>query len=200
MILSHDPHVDLQIADAAVAQLPAYLAGRSLTRPIYVNVGGAAYRPAISLGFVLDLLHELQLRAPALSADETALLARLHDDLRVARTLHRADYARHLTQELTSLLDTWEAYLDDLAGGEDAGAANHATEARKRTRIALLLAEAAAHDIDVAAHAERTAHADRRMDDILVPGAYVGPAGLANAFPADRFRWLHRSPKPSRSH
>lgn len=196
MILSQNPHIDLQILGAAVARLPALLDRPDLTLPIYVNIGGAAYRPAISIGFVLDLLRELRLREAELSPDEMATLGRSEDDLRAARTLHADAYGRHLAREIKSLVDTWGAYLDDLAAGEAGGPAGHATEARKRSRIIHLTAEAAARHVDVAAAVARLADLDRRMDDQLVPGPYCGPAGLSAAFPRDQYPWLYRVPRP----
>jgi len=195
MIPSHDPRVNLKVLEAAVDQFAAYLRSGSIAHPIVVTVEGHTYRPSISIGFVRELVRELAQRAPDLDADGRARLAALAQELEAVGSTHAADYAGHLQRELKSHLDTWRYFLDDCARASEECAENYQAEVRARTRIAHLLAEAAAHGVDSAGARTRLAELDRVLDRLVEPGPFAGPAGQAERYPEGEYPWLYRRPR-----
>lgn len=188
-----DPAEGLDLLEALIRALPKLIASGDLTRTVLVERDGEVLRPSMTLGMVLEQLDRLERSA---SGPETRDRLEASRQALAATAAERPkDYAVHLERELRSQLDGWRWFLEACERGEDACQDDFAAELQRRSRLALLLAEATRVGTDVDALARRLARMDATFQAQTLPGPYAGPAGDSQHFPASNHPWLYRRPR-----
>lgn len=157
------PSLRLDLLEAMVDALDAFLSSSDLTRVVPVKAEGQMHRPAMSLGLLLDELHALSAPDSGLNAEQGARLERLRRALADARGSRPRDFDAHLSRELSSQLRAWDRFVEDLADDPKAAGAAPASELARRSRIERLMESAGPGD-EVDALRRRLATIDRRFE------------------------------------
>lgn len=176
----------LDIALAMAERLPEYVQTGEVFRPITIDHGDRVHHVTMTLGGLLQRLY-----GPRARGDEDDRLARADLLLDEARQL--PGYGEQLRRELRSNLNLWRAALEDLSEGEGVG--GWATAAGHRTRIALLMEEAEALELDLEAQEDLLASADSRARLLLEGSAFIGGEEEAELYGKDAFWWLWSQPR-----
>jgi len=194
LALPDEPAALAAILTAMADDLQAYLEQDGLYRQLVVQTPGHTYKPVMTLGLMMDARKALEAHKAALSPPERDAVAAAAARIDDIRRTHAAAFGARLLREIASLLDSWSWYLDGCQHGDEECADSYRGENWIRTRLADLMAEAAAERVDVAARAARLAELDVRLRALLVPGAYTGPTGEEAEHPADVHWWLYGRP------
>jgi hypothetical protein len=151
-----------------VAEIDAYLEAGSPYREIAVpQPGGGSRTGTMSVGLMLDMVEALREASGSLGPAERRELDAALAALDAARG--RPAYRRVLLRELHGQMDAWRWFLGECAAGDPGCSEAYPTEARKRSRIHQLLAEADRIGLDVRQERDQTAALDKRLRDILTP-------------------------------
>jgi hypothetical protein len=197
----HEAGDDLIVLEAMVEAMPRFLASSELTRVVLVRLAGRLERPAMSLGRVLELLHELEFRARDGAAESVSTpdlsdrLARLRAQIAAARLMEREGHARHLQREIKSGVEAWQWFLESCQPAGPECRESLEAEVRRRARLVFLASEAQAAKADAFPEAlrRRLEQLDARFEELSDPGPFLGREGEAGAYPEPRFPWLYRA-------
>lgn len=137
-----DSTATLTILEAMIAALGDLLDGSDLTRTVVVEAGGRTYRPAMTLGLVLET--EAALDLAALSAEQRAVLEGLRAARLAQRDFRAAAYQARLRREIRSLEDRQRWAREDRRLQSEVDPQEEAAEAARRERCSLLAIELAA--------------------------------------------------------
>lgn len=137
-----DSTATLTILEAMIAALGDLLDGSDLTRTVVVEAGGRTYRPAMTLGLVLET--EAALDLAALSAEQRAALEGLRAARLAQRDFRAAAYQARLRREIRSLEDRQRWAREDRRLQSEVDPQEEAAEAARRERRSLLAIELAA--------------------------------------------------------
>ena len=186
--------VTLAITQAMADELTDYLMGDTLYHQLVVKTAAGTKQPKMTVGALLENLEDLRwaARQGQLTSQQQKTLKAIEDKIDLARGAFANQWADKLRHELNGLLSSWRWYLQDVARNPEARE-NYASEARKRTRIALVM-QALAGDAEAREQRQELAQLDQDLRETLEPGGYVGPRDQENRYGQSQAWWLHGRP------
>ena len=136
-----DAATTLTILGAMVDRLGELLGSADLTRTVVVEAGGRSFRPAMTLGLILETEHSLAAADSDLDAAGRQALAGLRTRREAHRDFQREAYEARLRREMKSLEDSgrWARQERQATGERDPQEED--AEARRRARFNLLAVE-----------------------------------------------------------
>lgn len=185
---------DLKIAGLIAGDLKEYLLSDQLYRPLS-EVGPMNNPfPLGTLGGLFLRLRRLESCQEHLSASQRQQFAAIRATVHQRLDEWSAQAEDKAVREIGARLQSWAAYLDDLADHPRRYAPEYPTQVEGRMIIGLLLrfAERAANAPQLRARLDAL---DQQLRELAIEGTFVWDELLTAAFPRDPFWWLYISPR-----
>jgi len=187
-----EPGIDLEIAEAFVAELDNYIIKDDLYRTVFVRTGEGEINLQMTGGDLLARLHRLQGEADALLADEQRRLATAqHEADRIIHSL-KTRFHQRLQREMKTRLDSLRYYLDELDDDRQAAGSNFPFEMRNRQRIEEIvkqLGRDATGDL-----LTQLRQIDNRIRQVGKPSDFTWDARVRRVYPQERYWYLYMRP------
>jgi hypothetical protein len=184
---------DLMVAQAMALELPDYLLGDRLFRQVVVKTPAGTQQPKMTLGGLLSRYQLLQHYASDLDAGQQQLLSAVGTAIDEHRRVYRTQWVSFLQKELKSYLDSWRWYIDEcVRRGGCAG--TYAGEVWIRTRLALLIDEAAILALATLTEQGHLRRLDSQLRSVWQEGSFLLEDAQRDLYPADRYWWLYGLP------
>jgi hypothetical protein len=184
---------DLKIVSLMAGDLKAYLLSNRLYWPLSETGPVSHPFPMGTLGGLFLRLRFLEFSEQGISINQqqqlTTVRARVHEKL--SEWVVQAD--EKAVREIGARLQTWAAYLQDLAEHPHNHITEYPTQVEGRVIIALLL-EFVARAAEGQQFSSQLDALDRQLHQQVADAPFVWDASLAAAFPRDPFWWLYVSP------
>lgn len=184
---------DLMVAQAMALELSDYLLGDRLFRQVVVKTPAGTQQPKMTLGGLLSRYQRLQYHANDLDAGQQQQLSVVGAAIDEHRRVYRTQWVNFLQKELKSYLDSWRWYVDECIR-RDGCASTYPGEVWIRTRLALLLDEAAALSLATLTEQGHLRRLDSQLRSVWQEGSFLLDDTERGLYPADRYWWLHGLP------
>jgi hypothetical protein len=184
---------ELMVAGTMASELPDYLLGDRLFRQIVVRTPAGTQQPKMTLGSLLGRYQLLRHFAGDLDAGQQQQLAAVGAAIVENRRIYHAQWVAYIQKELKSYLDSWRWYVDECV--RRAGCAStYPGEVWIRTRLALLLEEAAALKTPILTEQGHLRRLDSQLRSVWQEGLFLLEPAQRDLYPADRYWWLYGLP------
>ncbi len=184
--------IDLAADASAVCAMATRLDPYLYQDELYGYAGSSM--PRLTVGGLLLRLHRLRRLQAQLAPDQVESLRQAQAALEQARKKWLVHYEQKVRRELDARQDALVWYLDDCDDAPDRCRSAYPVEAEKRTMLHHLLETDAAPE---EAHKRQRA-LDGRLRRHFEAGAFIWPAHVQPAYPADTFWWLYGRPAAAR--
>ncbi len=184
---------ELMVARVMAAELPDYLLGDRLFRQIVAKTPSGTQQPKMTLGSLLGRYQLLQHFAGDMDATQHQQLSAIDAAIAENRRIYRAQWIDYIQKELKSYLASWRWYIDECIrrGG---CASTYSGEVWIRTRLALLVEEAAALNVPVLAEQGQLRRLDSQLRSVWQEGPFLLADTPRDLYPQDRYWWLYGLP------
>lgn len=184
---------ELMVAGAMASELPDYLLGDRLFRQIVIRTPAGTQQPKMTLGSLLGRYQLLRHFAGDLDAGQQQQLSAVGAAIADNRRIYHAQWLAYIQKELKSYLDSWRWYVDECVrrGG---CASTYAGEVWIRTRLALLLEEAAALNIPILTEQGHLRRLDSQLRSVWQEGPFLLEPAQRDLYPAEHYWWLYGLP------
>lgn len=185
---------ELLVAQAMAQELPDYLLGDRLFRQIVVRTPSGTQQPKMTLGSLLSRFQLLGHFASSLEAGQQQQLSAVAAAIEDNRRIYRAQWVGFIQKELRSYLDSWRWYVDECVrrGG---CASTYPGEVWIRTRLALLLEEAASLGMTILTEQGHLRRLDSQLRSMWREGSFLLEDAVRALYPMDRYWWLYGLPR-----
>ena len=189
----HPPEVNLDLAEAMVDELEAYLLSNELFWPISRQPApGQPLFPRLTLGGLSLTLDELSAQERALSPSLLARHGRLRFRFEALLTKWASAGEGKAVRELGSRINLWQAYLSELEESSR-WAEEYAHEVRQRV-MATRLAGVARLQPGALPHLQGLQDLDARLRRIFRRGKFVWDERLRAVYSEEDYWFLYGSP------
>ncbi len=182
---------DVRVLSTMVAEMEQYLNSDVLFW--HLSQGGM---PALTLGGYLMRQQRLLALYDSLSEEQQAEVDKAVAQFNRALEERTVRFEEKAHRELDARLRQWEEYLKDLEQGRAQAKSSYGTAVEARAMIAALTdyLQLAPYQLDDRVLA-RTALLDKRLRSRWVPGDFVWPEELQDAYPQSEYWWLYGAPR-----
>ncbi len=182
---------DLQVVEAAAADLKAHLLGGTIYWTLNSQPTTTHLLPKGTLGGLLLRLHRLNALRDALDGGQEDRLYRAAQAVEENLAAWRTQAEEKAIREAKARLRAWVVYLEECEADPARYHGEYPTQVEGRTVLELLLGFATDAIEDVRAPVE---DADRLLRKISAPADFVWAPEMQAAFPPEPFWWLYVRP------
>ncbi len=184
---------DLAVAEAMVIELENYLFSDRLFYQLVVRTPFGDRQPKLTIGGLLERLHQLQWGREELDPAQCDGLEELHEAYADVKRRWSDLFEQKVRREIHSLLDSWRWFMQDCEDRHGRCQTEYASEVWIRTRIAWLMDELPGADLGE--EQGRLARLDAQLNRVFRAGSFVWDPALEPFFPRSDYWWLYGRPE-----
>lgn len=191
-LMGEDPIVDLELAEAMVAELEDYIIKDELYRTMIVHTSQGDENIRMTGGDLLARLHRLQGERDVLTAAQVSRLDAVQKAAEATIYSLRSRFHQRLHREMKARLDSLRWFLDDCSADRQRCRTEFPFEMRNRQRIEEILKELG-NDVpsDLATLLRQV---DKRIKEVASVQGFSWDERLKKVYPQETYWYLYMRP------
>lgn len=191
-LMGEDPIVDLELAEAMVAELEDYIVQDELYRTLIVHTSHGDENVRMTGGDLLARLHRLQGERDVLTPAQVSRLDAVQKAAETTIYSLRSRFHQRLQREMKARLDSLRWFLDDCSADRQRCRTEFPFEMRNRQRIEEILKELG-NDVP-SDLANLLRQVDKRIKEVASVQGFTWDERLKKVYPQEMYWYLYMRP------